>query len=139
MKHSVLFSRFAKQKHIEILDTKQFETGCKWICTSHCLLVHEVFDAKNNPTESIIFDAPNVLRFGNDLLYLKAQTGNVAGASMVEYSAWQRIYSPIWEDVYAYAHIYSTIQKLNEGTILLNKQRVTTAKLPKFLKKWKKI
>ena len=49
-------------------------------------------------------------------------------------------YTVPWEDVYAYAHIFhSTICALNEGTILLNKQRVTTAKLPKFLKKWKKI
>ena len=42
--------------------------------------------------------------------------------------------------MFTHTHIsISTIRALNEGTILLNKQRVTTANFPKFLKKWKKI
>lgn len=138
----VLFhSRFHETEAYRDIRHEAIKSGCKWITAPrHCLPVHEVFDAKGNLTEKTpIFDAANVLRFGKDLLYLKSQTGNVAGAQWLSTVLGEEYTVHVWEDVYAYAHIDSTICALNEGTILLNKQRVTTAKLPKFLKKWKKI
>ena len=45
----------------------------------------------------------------------------------------------IWEDVYAFAHIDSTIASLNKNTILLNASRVSYNSLPLFLRQHRKI
>ena len=118
------------------------EKGCKWISAPrHNLPVNELFDENGNLTEKTpIFDAANVMRFGKDILYLKSQTGNVSGARWLSTVLGPEYTVHIWDKVYAYAHIDSTICALNEETILLNKTRISTAgKLPKFLKDKKKI
>jgi|TARA_B110000305_G_C19375458_1_gene606723 scyllo-inosamine-4-phosphate amidinotransferase 1 len=116
--------------------------GCKWISApNHALPVNEVFDEDGNLTEKTpIFDAANVMRFGKDILYLKSQTGNEAGARWLSTILGKEYTVHIWDKVYAFAHIDSTIAALNEETILVNKQRIGSAgKLPKFLKDKKKI
>ena len=118
------------------------EQGCKWISApQHNLPAHEVFDGDGNLTEKTpIFDAANVMRFGKDILYLKSQTGNAAGARWLSTVLGPEYTVHIWDKVYAYAHIDSTIAALKEETILLNKQRIkTTGQLPKFLRNKKKI
>jgi len=116
--------------------------GCKWISApNHALPVNEVFDENGNLTEKTpIFDAANVMRFGKDILYLKSQTGNAAGARWLSTVLGPDYTVHIWDKVYAFAHIDSTIAALNEETILVNKQRIgSVGKLPKFLKDKKKI
>lgn len=137
----VLFhSRFHETEAYRDIRHNAMKNGVKWISAPrHCLPVHEVFENGKLTEKTPIFDAANVMRFGKDLLYLKSQTGNAAGCQWLSTVLGPEYTVHIWEDVYAYAHIDSTICALNEDTLLLNKQRVTTANLPKFLKKKKKI
>ena len=85
------------------------------------------------------FDAANVCKFGDKLLYLVSSTGNQAGAEWLQAEVGTDFEVVVWEGVYAFAHIDSTISSLNKDTILVNGSRVTEATLPRFLQGHKKI
>jgi N-dimethylarginine dimethylaminohydrolase len=88
-----------------------------------------------NETEPI-FDAANVLRCNDDLFYLVSNSGNKAGAELL-----QKIFPDkhihIIENVYSYMHLDSTIAFLREGLMLLNPARIKSIdQLPKILHGW---
>jgi len=90
-----------------------------------------------------VFDAANVIKHNNDLLYLVSNTGNKDGAKWLEkyckenfgqeYNVW------IAENVYAYIHIDTTFVFLKEGLVLLNPSRVNWNNLPHFLSRFDKV
>ena len=90
-----------------------------------------------------VFDAANVIKHNNDLLYLVSNTGNLDGASWLrnyvkeafgnEYNVHQI------ENVYAYIHIDTTFVFLREGLVLLNPSRVNMHNLPPILGRFDKI
>jgi len=80
-----------------------------------------------------MFDAANVIRANNDLLYLVSNTGNKAGAKMLEewinqpnnsISESGNVRVHLLEGVYSYIHIDSTVAFLREGLMLLNPARI---------------
>lgn len=80
-----------------------------------------------------MFDAANVIRANNDLLYLVSNTGNKVGAKMLEewvnkpvnsYEDICNISVHLLEGVYSYIHIDSTVAFLREGLMLLNPARI---------------
>ena len=85
------------------------------------------------------FDAANICKFDDKLLYLVSSTGNRAGAEWLQQQVGTDFEVVVWEGVYAFAHIDSTISSLNKDTILLNGSRVTEDDVPKFLKGHQKI
>jgi len=99
--------------------------GCKWI--------------ERPEDEGIMFDAANVCKFNDKLLYLESSTGNRQGAEWLQQQVGTEFEVVVWSGVYAFAHIDSTISSLNEDTILVNSKRVADETLPKFLKDHKKI
>jgi N-dimethylarginine dimethylaminohydrolase len=86
-----------------------------------------------------IFDAANICRLGQDLLYLVSTTGNLAGAKWLQdYLGYQyRVH--LVENVYNGVHIDSTIVPVKEGLVVLNAERVTEDTVPAPLKNWDKI
>ena len=92
-------------------------------------------ETKNDPQ----FDAANVCKFDDKLLYLVSSTGNRAGAEWLQSEVGTDFEVIVWEGVYAFAHIDSTISSLNRDTILVNGSRVTEDTLPQFLQGHKKI
>jgi len=86
-----------------------------------------------------IFDAANILKFNDKLLYLISCTGNYKGAEWLQNVVGSEFEVVTWDGVYSHAHIDSTIVSLNYDTILLNGTRVKENNLPKFLKDKKKI
>ena len=85
------------------------------------------------------FDAANICKFDDKLLYLVSSTGNRAGAEWLQQQVGTDFEVIIWEGVYAFAHIDSTISSLNRNTILVNASRVAEHTLPKFLCDHRKI
>ena len=93
-----------------------------------------------------MFDAANVIRANDDLLYLVSNTGNCAGAKMLE--EWinkpsNSFYDPsnvrvhLLEGVYSYIHIDSTVAFLREGLMLLNPSRIKSKDvLPEPFRSW---
>lgn len=101
---------------------------CEWIRAPRPI-------SKDDPQ----FDAANICKFDDKLLYLVSSTGNRAGAEWLQQQVGTDFEVVIWEGVYAFAHIDSTISSLNKDTILLNGDRVTNDTVPDFLRGHNKI
>jgi scyllo-inosamine-4-phosphate amidinotransferase 1 len=86
-----------------------------------------------------MFDAANVCKFDDKLLYLLSSTGNRTGAEWLQQQVGTDFEVIVWGDVYAFAHIDSTIVSLNKNTIMLNASRVSYNSLPLFLRQHRKI
>jgi len=120
------------------------KNGCKWIAAPIARMSINDYKIKNKKivlTEDYpIFDAANVLKFNDKLLYLISCTGNYAGARWLQKVVGNEFEVITWDGVYSHAHIDSTIAILNKKTILLNASRVKNDfQIPKFLRDKKKI
>lgn len=83
------------------------------------------------------FDAANIIRANDDLLYLVSNTGNRKGAQLLQELLGNQVKVHTLEGVYSYAHIDSTIAFLREGLMLLNPERIKNKNiLPKPFCDW---
>jgi N-dimethylarginine dimethylaminohydrolase len=83
------------------------------------------------------FDAANMLKANDDILYLVSNSANRLGAQAV-----QKLYPDckvhVLEGVYSYMHIDSTIAFLREGLLMVNPSRITdhATQLPAPFNTW---
>jgi glycine amidinotransferase/scyllo-inosamine-4-phosphate amidinotransferase 1 len=70
------------------------------------------------------FDAANILRANDNLLFLVSNSGNIKGAELLQDVLGNKGKVKIVKDIYSYMHIDSTIAFLREGLMLLNPSRV---------------
>lgn len=84
------------------------------------------------------WDAANVCRLNDDLLYLISESGNQAGYEwLVDYFADTKRVHKV--NCYTGVHIDSTITPVREGLVVLNAKRITEETVPEPLKNWDKI
>lgn len=114
--------------HYANIKQEAIADGCDWIKAP-------APQTEDDPT----FDAANVLKFNNHLLYLVSSTGNLAGARWLQECVGSDFEVVTWEDIYAFAHIDSTIHSLDERTIALNSERVSEENIPAFLRDHRKV
>jgi len=118
-------------------------SGAKWYSAPRPQLLDSLFDVDmSKPTprnDEPAFDAANILRFGNDLLYLVSATGNEMGGQWLQTMLGDKFRIHYLRDVYYGSHIDSTFVALRPGLILCNPARVNDDTLPEFLKQWKVI
>lgn len=120
--------------------------GTEWIAAPKPILSdasYQFEDIKNNPSLNNlepVFDAPNCVRLGKDILFQISNTGNHLGMQWLKNVLEPRGYRihPA-EHIYSYAHMDSTIIPLRPGTVLLNSKRVNPDNCPKLFEKWDKI
>ena len=83
------------------------------------------------------FDAANILRANDDVLYLVSNSGNVAGANFLQGVLGDRAKVHPLQGVYSYMHIDTTIAFLREGLMLLNPERIKSVDvLPEPFRNW---
>lgn len=83
------------------------------------------------------FDAANIIRANNDILYLVSNSGNKKGASELQSFLGNDAKVHLLEGVYSYMHIDTTVAFLREGLLLANPSRIKTKDdLPKPFKSW---
>ena len=70
------------------------------------------------------FDAANIIRANEDLLFLISNTGNKKGAQLLQELVGGEVKVHLLEGVYSYIHIDSTVAFLREGLMLLNPERI---------------
>jgi glycine amidinotransferase len=70
------------------------------------------------------FDAANVIKANDDLLYLVSNTGNLKGAELLQSLVGPEVKVHLLQGVYSYVHIDSTIAFLREGLMMVNPSRV---------------
>ena len=83
------------------------------------------------------FDAANIIRANDDVLYLVSNSGNVAGANLLQELLGNRAKVHLLQGVYSYMHIDTTIAFLREGLMLLNPERIKDVnQLPEPFRNW---
>jgi len=120
--------------------------GTEWIAAPKPILPDESYqfediDGKPSLTNlEPVFDAPNCVRMGKDILFQISNTGNHWGLQWLKNVLEPRGYRihPA-EHIYSYGHFDSTIIPLRAGLVLLNSSRVTPENCPKIFEKWEKI
>jgi N-dimethylarginine dimethylaminohydrolase len=70
------------------------------------------------------FDAANIIRANDDVLYLVCNSGNIAGANLLQEMLGDRAKVHLLQNVYSYVHIDSTVAFLREGLLLANPSRI---------------
>lgn len=139
------------------LRSRQFETFCfkeqfieymnkgaKWVSAPRPMLKdnsYQLEDLRKMTLTEVepVFDAANILRANDDILYLVSNTGNKLGAKWLQNFLGNKYRVHILENMYSYSHLDSTIALLREGLCLLNPARVNENNMPEFLKSWDKI
>jgi len=123
-----------------------FRDNALWIAAPRPRLLDSMFDlerdVRGRPTlmdHEIVFDAPNVVRIGRDLLYQISNSGNIKGFQWLKRLLEPRGYRLHYSELYSYAHFDSTIIPLRPGLVLLNSARVSPANCPEVFAKWDKI
>jgi hypothetical protein len=124
---------------------EQFEEGVQWISAPKPRLLDDLytFQDLSQPTvlnKEIIFDAANIVRMGNDLLFQVSNSGTLKGAqwlkSIVEPLGY-RVH--LADGFYAYTHFDSTVIPLRPGLVLFNGARLNENHYPTIFEKWDKI
>lgn len=139
------------------LRSRQFETDCfkdifiekmnegaNWVSAPKPRLSDSMYQREDLSKITLnnhepVFDAANILRSNNDILYLVSNTGNLKGAKWLQNFLGKEYRVHTIENVYSYIHIDSTIALLREGLCLLNPERVNENNIPDYLKSWDKI
>lgn len=139
------------------LRSRQFETDCfkdifiekmnegaNWVSAPKPRLSDSMYQREDLSKITLnnhepVFDAANILRSNNDILYLVSNTGNLKGSKWLQNFLGKEYRVHTIENVYSYIHIDSTIALLREGLCLLNPERVNENNIPDYLKSWDKI
>lgn len=83
------------------------------------------------------FDAANLIKANEDILYLVSNSGNKKGAEHIQKLLGKDAKVHLLENIYSYMHIDSTIAFLREGLMLLNPDRIKSKEiLPKPFCSW---
>lgn len=84
-----------------------------------------------------VFDAANIIRANENILYLVSNSANKKGAAYLQEWLGQDVKVHLLEDVYSYMHIDSTVTFLREGLMLLNPSRIKSiTQMPKVFQNW---
>lgn len=108
----------------------------EWETMLHVWNGHPLYTVDNPEAE---FDAANVCRLGQDLLYLVSPSGNRAGGLWLQDFLGKEYRVHILENVYSGVHIDSTITPIREGLVALNASRINEDNMPAPLRNWDKI
>ena len=118
---------FDNLKRVECsYDDELYDDGC--ICEKDILALTE---------HSPAFDAANILKANDDILYLVSNSGNKKGSKKLQSILGDDINVHLLENVYSYMHIDTTVAFLKEGLLLANPERIKDKNmLPHPFNKW---
>ena len=142
---SPMRSRYYETRAYNDFLYEAMENGTQWIAAPKPRLLDEIFQTEDldNPTTrnlEIVFDSPNIVRLGNDLLFQVSNSGTDLGAKWLKSILEPRGYRIHMADkFYAFAHFDSTVLPLRPGLVLFNGDRLNPNRYPKIFKKWEKI
>jgi N-dimethylarginine dimethylaminohydrolase len=143
---SPMRARYFETRAYHNIMLEAVKDGVEWIAAPKPILADNSYQFENiKGTPSLtnvepIFDAPNCIRLGKDILFQISNTGNHLGLQWLKNVLEHRGYRVhAAEHIYSYAHMDSTIIPLRPGLVLLNSTRVNPDNCPKLFDKWDKI
>ena len=120
--------------------SEYLKSGARWYSAPRPMLLDSLYDVDHTkPTprnDEVAFDAANVLRLGQDLIYLVSATGNELGGQWLQTILGDGFRVHFLKDVYWGSHIDSTFVALRPGLMLCNPGRLRDETLPPILKQW---
>jgi len=132
------FETFAFREIIK----EYFDQGSRWLSAPKPQLSEKSYnlDAKNGYemlTEfEPLFDAANIIRLGEDILYLVSRSGNKLGAKWLQSILGSQYRVHLIEGSYDGTHIDTTIALVRPGLVILNPDRIRQENLPAFMQSW---
>lgn len=102
-------------------------------------MIHLFPNAVTVDDPNVIFDAANIIRCNNDLIYLVSYSGNDQGADWLESYLGPEYKIHRLKNVYGGMHLDTTIVPLRDGLVMLNGERLNENNIPKFMENWDKI
>lgn len=137
-------ARYFETRLYEDILYEAFEDGALWLSAPKPKLLDDsfTFEDLSKPTlknHEIIFDAPNLVRIGKDLLYQVSNSGNMKGYQWLKRLLEPMGYRMHYSELYSFSHFDSTIIPLRPGLVLLNSNRVNKHNCPEVFKTWDKI
>ncbi len=142
---SPMRSRYFETRAYHDLMIEAINDGVEWIAAPKPVLADESFTFHDLSKPTLrdlepVFDAPNIVRVGRDLLYQVSNSGNLLGFKWLKTILEPRGYRlHLAQEIYSFAHFDSTIIPLRPGLVLLNARRVTPQNCPVMFAKWDKI
>ena len=140
---NVIRSRSQESFSYRAMMVEYLKAGAKWYSAPKPMLLDSLFDVDlKKPTprnNEPAFDASNVLRLGQDLIYLVSATGNELGGQWLQTILGDEFRVHFVKDVYYGSHIDSTFVALRPGLMLCNPGRLNDDTLPDILKQWEVI
>ncbi|HUV13138.1 MAG TPA: inosamine-phosphate amidinotransferase 1 [Acidobacteriota bacterium] len=137
---NVIRSRFQETSSYRTILVDYLKSGAKWYSAPKPMLLDSLFEVDlDKPTprsDEPAFDAANVLRLGQDLIYLVSGTGNEMGGQWLQTILGGAFRVHFLKDVYYGSHIDSTFVALRPGLMLCNPARLNDDTLPEILKQW---
>lgn len=137
-----------RQRRDEADKYKQLFNPNHWVTFPKPILTDMSYDRSDltKPTllnQEPVFDAANILKSNNDIIYLISNTANKLGADYLERWLWDNISTDYKvhkvHDVYAHIHIDTTFVLLREGLVLCNPARVNEQNIPDIFRNWDRI
>lgn len=141
---SPMRSRYFETRAYYDLLYKWMHEGTKWISAPKPILADDSYqlDDIRDPTllnKEIVFDAPNIVRLGKDLLYQISNSGNRLGYKWLQTIIGEQYNIHLAEKYYSFAHFDSTVLPLRPGLVLFNGDRCTPDWYPPIFESWDKI
>jgi N-dimethylarginine dimethylaminohydrolase len=140
---NVIRSRAQETFSYRAMLMEYLKSGAKWYSAPRPMLLDSLFDVDlDRPmprNDEPAFDAANVLRFGQDLIYLVSGTGNEMGGHWLQTILGDAYRVHFLKDVYYGSHIDSTLVALRPGLVLCNPARLNDDTVPGILKQWEVI
>jgi N-dimethylarginine dimethylaminohydrolase len=141
---NVIRSRAQETFSYRRLLIEYMQSGARWFSAPKPMLLDSLFEGvdleKPAPhNHEPAFDAANVLRFGEDLIYLVSATGNEMGGKWLQSILGDKYRIHYLKDVYYGSHIDSTLVALRPGLVLANPGRLNDDTIPPVLKQWEVI
>ncbi len=137
---NVIRGRYHESFSYRSMMVEYLKSGAKWYSAPKPMLLDSLFEVDlSKPTprnDEPAFDAANVLRFGEDLLYLVSATGNELGGQWLQTILGDKFRVHFMKDVYYGSHIDSTFVALRPGLLLCNPGRVNEETLPDIFRQW---
>ena len=119
-------------------------SGTQWIAAPKPRLLDSGYQLNNldDPTllnGEVVFDAPNIVRLGRDLLYQVSNSGNMHGYFWLRTILEPKYRIHLCPKFYSYSHFDSTVIPLKPGLVLFNGDRLNPDHYPRIFKDWDKI
>ena len=138
---NVFRSRYHETFRYKDLLIEYFSSGSKWISAPKPSLRDEHYETPDGQSLAItndepMFDAANILRANDELIYLISDSGNEMGLRWLQTLVGPDVKVHGVSGFYSSLHIDSSIALLGPKLALVNSSRITPDTIPEPLKDW---